>query len=260
MVGDQDQGRGGEVGGERAEATHEVLAPAEVEAGGRLVEQHQLGVGHQGPGDLHPLALALGQRAEAAVGQVVGTERLEQLVGAALVEAVVGLAPPADDAVRGGDDDVAHALVGRDALGQGGRGEADARAQLEHVDRAEHLAEDADDAGGRVDACRGELEQRGLAGAVGPEHDPALSLLDLPADVVQDHRVPADDSHAGHRKDIAHAPNTNRVRASASGASGRPGRPGWSARRSSPRRTTPRHVDDPPDPSGRRARRRSRHR
>ena len=95
VVGHQDQRRGGEVGGELAEAAHEVLAPAEVEAGGRLVEQHQLGVGHQRPGDLHALALALGQRAEAAVGEVVGAERLEQLVGAALVDAVVGLAPAA---------------------------------------------------------------------------------------------------------------------------------------------------------------------
>ena len=52
----------------------EVLPAAEVETGGRLVEQHELGVGHEGPGDLDPLALALAQRAEAAVGQVVGTQ------------------------------------------------------------------------------------------------------------------------------------------------------------------------------------------
>src|SRR5687768_9988367 len=35
------------------------LARAEVEAAGRLVEEHELGVGHDGPGDLHALALAV---------------------------------------------------------------------------------------------------------------------------------------------------------------------------------------------------------
>ncbi|GMA84928.1 hypothetical protein GCM10025868_01780 [Angustibacter aerolatus] len=61
-----------------AEAAHEVLAAAEVEAGGGFVEQHELGVGHQRAGDLHPLALALAQRAEGAVGQVRDAERVEQ--------------------------------------------------------------------------------------------------------------------------------------------------------------------------------------
>ena len=56
----------------------QVLAPAEVEAGGRLVEQQQLGVGHQRPGDLHPLALALAEGAEGALGQVVGPDLGEQ--------------------------------------------------------------------------------------------------------------------------------------------------------------------------------------
>ena len=55
--------------GEHRQRGDQVLAAAEVEAGGRLVEQQQLGVGHQRPGDLHPLALALGQGAEGAVGQ-----------------------------------------------------------------------------------------------------------------------------------------------------------------------------------------------
>ena len=53
------------------------------------------------------------QGAEAAVGEVVGAQRLEQLVGAALVEPVVGLAPAPDHPVRGGDDDVEDRLVRR---------------------------------------------------------------------------------------------------------------------------------------------------
>ena len=65
--------------GQLAQPAHEVLATAEVEPGGGLVEQHQLGVGHQRAGDLHPLALPLGQRAVGAVGEVVGAERGQQL-------------------------------------------------------------------------------------------------------------------------------------------------------------------------------------
>ena len=102
-------------------------------------------------------------------------------VGPVVVEVVVLLAPAADHAVRRGDDDVVDQLVARDPLGQRGAGEADPRAQLEHVDGAEHLAEDPGDPGGRVDLRGGDLQQRGLAGAVGAEDHPALVLLDRPA-------------------------------------------------------------------------------
>ena len=101
---------------------------------------------------------------------------------------------------KGADD-----LVRRDAVGEGGRGEADARTQLEDVDRAEDLAEHSGDTGGRVHPRGRELEERGLARAVRPEHDPALALLDLPRHVVEDARLPAHDADAGQREDITHA-------------------------------------------------------
>ena len=169
---------------------HEVLAPAEVEAGGRLVEEHQLGVGHQGPGDLHPLALALAQRAEPAVGEVAGAQRLEQLIARRSSSVVVLLAPAPDDRVGRRDDDVADELLRGDPLGDRRAGQADPRAQLEHVDGAQDLAEDAGDPARRVDPGRGELQQRRLPGAVGSEHDPALALLDLPGDVVEQRVLP----------------------------------------------------------------------
>ena len=62
-------GRGG-VGGQRRQRGDEVLAPAEVEPGGGLVEEQQLGVDHQRPRDLDPLALALAQGAEGALGEL----------------------------------------------------------------------------------------------------------------------------------------------------------------------------------------------
>jgi hypothetical protein len=61
-----------------AETVHEVLAAAEVETGGRLVEQQQLGVDHERAGDLHPLALPLRQRPERALGERSTPERGEQ--------------------------------------------------------------------------------------------------------------------------------------------------------------------------------------
>ena len=77
------------------------------------------------------------------------------------------------------------ALVARDPLGHRGAGQADPRPQLEDVDRAENLVEDPDHPGRRVDGGGGHLEQRGLAGAVGPEDHPALVLLDRPGDRVE---------------------------------------------------------------------------
>ena len=64
MVGDDDRRRRVGVGGEVVERGDELLAPAEVEAGRRLVEQHDGRVVHQRAGEQHPLALARRQRAE----------------------------------------------------------------------------------------------------------------------------------------------------------------------------------------------------
>ena len=134
----------------------------------------------------------------------VDAELREQLRGAVVVEVVVLLAPAADHAVRRGDDDVVHALAARDPLGERGAGEADPGPQLEHVDGAEHLLEDPGDARGRVDLRGGDLEQRGLAGAVGAEDHPALVLLDHPVDRVEQHRLAPPDRHPGELEDGGH--------------------------------------------------------
>ena len=60
------------------------------------------------------------------------------------------------------------------------------------------------DARGRVDLGRGDLQQRGLAGAVGPEDHPALVLLDRPVDRVEQHRLASPDGHAGELEDGGH--------------------------------------------------------
>ena len=92
----------------------------------------------------------------------------------------------------------------RDPVGHGGAGPADARPQLEHVDGADDLAEDADDPGGRVDLGRAQLHQRGLAGAVGSEDHPALVVLDHPVDAVEQGRPASLDGDVGELQDGVH--------------------------------------------------------
>ncbi len=129
----------------------------------------------------------------------------EQLAGPVVVEVVVRLAPAPDHAVRRGDDDVVHPLAARDPLGEGGAGHADPGAQLEDVDGAEHLVEDAGDARRRVDLRGRDLQQRGLAGAVRTEDHPAVLGRDPPAHPVQESGLPAPDRHLGEVQDGGHA-------------------------------------------------------
>ena len=174
--------------GEHATGGDQVLAAPEVEPGGRLVEEQQLGVGHQRAGDLHPLALPLAEGAERAVDQVRRADLAQQARGPLVVELVVVLAPATEHAVRRGHDDVAHQLVARDAVGERGAGQADARA-----------------AGRRRRRCRAPrrgCRRRPRWGGSGPRRPaaawscrrrwgrghPALVLLDRPVDVVQQRR------------------------------------------------------------------------
>ena len=74
-----------------------------------------------------------------------------------------------------------------------------------------------------VDLGRGDLHERGLAGAVGPEDDPALVLLDGPVDVVEQGRLAASHGHAGELQNRVHRSLNPRLRHPESeGAGGRP--------------------------------------
>ncbi len=106
VVGHQDADRGQRLGGESAQAATRSSRAAEVEPGRRLVEQQQLGVGHQGAGDLHPLALPLGQRPEDPVRQLRRAQLRQQAAGPGVVAGVVPLAPAAVMPYAGGAHDV----------------------------------------------------------------------------------------------------------------------------------------------------------
>ena len=185
MMGDEDGRRGVGAGAQLVERGHQPLAPAEVEAGARLVEQQQFRVGHHGAGDLDAFALTLAQGAVGAVGQMRHAEVVHEPAGAFEVHLVVVLVPAPVDGVAGRDDDVTHLLTVGDAVGHRGARQADARPQLEDVDRAEHLTEDSDDALGGVQGGGQDRQQRGLARPVRPDHDPALALVDAQVHVVQ---------------------------------------------------------------------------
>src|SRR5690606_9867839 len=64
VVGDEDDDGRAAVGGELPEGGHELLAAPEVQARGRLVEEEQLGVGHEGSRDLDAAALPLAEGAD----------------------------------------------------------------------------------------------------------------------------------------------------------------------------------------------------
>jgi hypothetical protein len=188
VVGDEHHHRRLGVAGQRGEPAQQILAAAQVEPGGGLVEQQELGVGHQRPRDLHPLALALGQGGELAPDQVRAAERIQEFHRPGHVTGVVVLLPPAEDAVRRGEHEVDDLFAGRDLFGDRGAGQPDPGAQLEQVDLAERLAEHLDRALAREHRGGRHLEQGGLARAVRADQDPALVLVRRPVHVTQQDR------------------------------------------------------------------------
>ena len=75
---------------QRAHDVPHLVAAARVEAGGRLVEEQQVGRDDDAGGDVEPAAHAARVRLHLAVGRLGEVERLEQLVGARLAPAPVG--------------------------------------------------------------------------------------------------------------------------------------------------------------------------
>ena len=112
--------------GELAQDRDHRLPPAEVEAGARLVEEEQLGLGHEHPGHEHPLALALGERAE-LLGRVPrAAHELEQLVGARVLGVVVGRPPRLERGVGAGEHGIVRGQRRAQLLEQRAAGEPDA--------------------------------------------------------------------------------------------------------------------------------------
>ena len=170
VVGDQHDGRGVGVGGETRETIDEFFAATQVEPGGRFVEQEQFGVGHQRARDHDTLALALRQRAEATVREVLGTHRFQRFDGLRTVHGVVALAIGLQVAV----------LVAVLA------GEGDV-AQIGAADRLAAAGEEA----ARLAMANEALAEanRRLIGPPGPEPDEIRRALEAEVDALRQARV-----------------------------------------------------------------------
>jgi hypothetical protein len=155
-----------------------------VEAGGRLVEEEDVGLVHDRPGHHEPLGHAAGQREHRGVGEAVQLDAVDEAVGGGLGRlARHPEEPPVEDEVLlHGEAAVERVRLRDDAddpLGLGRRGD--------DVDPAHHgAARRRDDPGGQHPGGRR------LAGAVGAEQ--------------------AEDLAAAHRQvEVGHGPDVARV-------------------------------------------------
>src|SRR5258708_36951712 len=185
---------------EPGDPAQHVLAAAEVEPCGRLVEQQQLRVGHQRAGYLHPLALTLGQATGPPPAAGTAADRVEQIHGPGHVEGVVFLAAPGQIPIPGGHHQVDPLLAALHLLGHGGARDSPSAAQVGRIRVLDPLAQYLGDALGWQDQASGDLEQRGLASAVGADDHPALVVVHGPADVFEQHRLIAADPYGAQPK------------------------------------------------------------
>src|SRR5262245_1138003 len=175
------------------EAAH-VLFLLDVHAGHRFIQQQQRRLGSERPGQLHALLQAVGQRAGRRLADGLDLQEVDDALDGGAVGQLLGAgrAPPE----RVGEDVAAHlqqparhdvvehghALEQRHVL-EGARD-----AELRYLRRLEPRAVGAGEAdvslGGLVEAAD-HVEQRGLAGAVGPDDGEDLAALDLQAHVLE---------------------------------------------------------------------------
>ena len=175
-----------------AHQADQFLDVGRVQAGGRLVEQQQLRPGRQGPGDLQLALGAVGEILRIVVGEGGELEDLEQLEGFALDGCLaLKVATAAGDAVEeavaeavvlGDADVVEHRHVGPQAdvlegarHAQGGdpvRFEAGGRSPA-----------DADGAGAWLVEAADQVEDGGLAGAVGADQPDHFTLIEAHVEI-----------------------------------------------------------------------------
>jgi hypothetical protein len=113
----------------------------EVHAGGRLVEEEQLGLTRERPGDQHALLLAARQGRDAVAGTIAQADDLERVLDRGPVSATCGTQQPTAGQTTRGDD-----LA--DARGHTARGGGALRDEADAVVVAELLQRGAEDAHG----------------------------------------------------------------------------------------------------------------
>ena len=163
-----------------AKPRHEVLAGAEVEAGGGLVEDEQLRIGHERARELHLLLLAARERAEHSSRERRHAEAVEQrrALARGLRRCRCATTPRAPRC-RAVITTSTTSTSRRSIAAIDDAREADARPHLADVDLPEHCSEHAHVT---RDGCRysdDDAHERRLARAVRAEHDPSLAAPHL---------------------------------------------------------------------------------
>lgn len=193
VMRDDDERRRSRVGGEVIERFDELLPPGEIEPGRGLVEQHDRRLVHQRPGEQHPRPLARRERAEEMCRQPGDAHPLEAVDRSGIVVGAVSMPPRFERGVARRADDVERGERRPELIGHGRRDEADAAPQDADIGVTEVLAEHFDRPGRRMFVERGDPQQRRLAAAVRPEHEPTLRSCDVERDAVEDDRPVANE-------------------------------------------------------------------
>src|SRR6478735_9743240 len=192
VVVDEHDGAPDREGLDERDGAVDVLDP---HAGGRLVEQEQLGVEGEGDGELEGALLAVGERGRRGTGAVGEPDLVEQVHGAVaegghpLDRAPPLLAHPG----RAGEGEL-EVLAQRHLLEEArdleGAGDAE-RGDLLRGLAGDVLAVEEDGAGRRGEEAGEQVEQGRLAGAVGPDERVDRALRDRQVDA-GDRREPSE--------------------------------------------------------------------
>ena len=186
VVRDEDDRGRSPLGGQCGQVGEQGLAGREVQAGRRLIEQEQVGVGHQRPRDRDAPSLARGQRPERLIGARGHPDTCQHGPGLGPIRIGILVPPRLGGRIAGRHDEVERGQVrAQDGLDGTPRG-TDPLPELADVDLAVARAEDLDGPRGRPERQRDHREERRLARAVGAEDDPALAVADLPVDGSED--------------------------------------------------------------------------
>ena len=106
MMSHEHHGRCRRIVDDVGQGAHELFASAEVETGRGFVEQHHLGIVHEGTGEQDALLFARRQGSERTLGESAHPEAFEAFVGSHPIGVVVGVPPGFEGGVAGGHHDV----------------------------------------------------------------------------------------------------------------------------------------------------------
>src|SRR3954471_9311523 len=204
---------------ERHQELAQLLDQRRIDAGARLIQQHEARFRHERHGDVDQLLLAIGEAASRQMRDRLQPEELDHLVGV-LSKAGVGRREQARgqrafELLRRDDQVVAHRELAED-LQRLERAANAASRELERRHAGDVLAAELHVARGRPDLAEDGVEERGLAAAVRADHADDLARRDRKA-------------HAIHRMDgavvlaaILHFEKRSHARRRRSGMESRP--------------------------------------